>query len=111
MEDTLRCPYDLQYCPETINAYNRFSEELATATNTDSAMLFFEQGGFSKDLPPCDNATREKCTRYQKCVKNQHGKNADNQFSFYIQKERIEELGVVVIASCKKLIKIDSNKK
>jgi len=70
-DDMLVCPYDLRYCPETINAYNRFSEEFANATDTDSAMLFFEQGGFSKDLPPCDELTKAKCERYKAYVKSQ----------------------------------------
>lgn len=71
-DDMLVCPYDLKYCPETINAYNRFSEELANAANTDSTMLFFEQGGFSKDLPPCDELTKAKCKRYKAYVNNMH---------------------------------------
>ena len=65
MEDMLCCPYDLQYCPEAINAYNRFGAELKKLRETRSTLLVFEPGGFSTGFPPCSDLTMATGIRYQ----------------------------------------------
>lgn len=63
--DDFSCPYDLKYCVETINAYQKFEERVRLALETGSEELIFQQDGFSVDCPPCDDVTRANCARYK----------------------------------------------
>ena len=63
--DDFSCPYDLKYCVETINAYQKFEERVRNAFETGSEELIFQQDGFSVDYPPCDDVMRANCARYK----------------------------------------------
>ena len=64
-DNELSCPYDLKYCVETINAYQKFEERVRNAFETGSEELIFQQDGFSVDYPPCDDVMRANCARYK----------------------------------------------
>ncbi len=64
-DNELSCPYDLKYCVETINAYQKFEERVRRALETGSEELIFQQDGFGVDFPPCDDVTRANCARYK----------------------------------------------
>jgi hypothetical protein len=63
-ETFLECPYDLEYCDETIAAYKRFEEHIKKCLETNSEILIPQHDGWTTDLPPCETETRAKCPRY-----------------------------------------------
>ena len=73
-ETVLECPYDLNYCKETIAAYKRFEEHIKKCLETNSEILIPQQDGWTTDLPPCETETRVKCPRYLAWQKQQKTK-------------------------------------
>lgn len=69
-DNILVCPYDLKYCPETINAFERFEQVVQKQLASGSSDLIFQPDGFSTDVPPCEDNVRLSCVRYLTWVKN-----------------------------------------
>jgi len=69
-DNTFVCPYDLKYCPETINGLERFAQKVQEQLESESSDLIFQPDGFSTDVPPCEDNVRLSCVRYLTWVKN-----------------------------------------
>ena len=69
-DDCLSCPYDLKYCPETIDAFERFAQKVQEQLESESGDLIFQPDGFSTDFPPCEDNVRLSCVRYLTWEKN-----------------------------------------
>lgn len=63
-DNCFACPYDLKYCPETINGFERFEQKVQEQLESDSGDLIFQPDGFSTDFPPCEDKVRLSCARY-----------------------------------------------
>ena len=69
-DNCLVCPYDLKYCPETINGLERFAQDVQKKLESGSSELIFQPDGFSTDFPPCEDCVRLTCVRYLIWEKN-----------------------------------------